>query len=370
MKKKGIWISLSILLVLGLLLGSFGCQTSAPAPSPAPTKPAPTTATPTPTAPPKPAELTPIAGVKMPQDLVMIPVQGTGTIYDVMMGFVIDLLKTGFPEVRVRTLPGSSKDAILAVQKGDAQIGFCTAVESRQAYNGEGTWATPHTNLRVMTRYAYQSMPVLMVPADSPIKTLADVKGKRIGIGPPAGFGGVLFLDILQQGYGISREDIEKAGGRVVRTAHDEEARLVASGELDGAVYFGHPAPFWTEVVATRSMRFIGASEDAVKKTIAYEPPGLVSRAVMPANIYKGQDYEVVGVSQRVMFLVRADVPDDVVYNIMTVWFSDSAIKNRLRTDKRFDFDWVAAGFDVMATPPFPMHPGAEKYWIARGYKK
>ena len=74
-----------------------------------------------------------MSGVQMPRDLVMAPVQGTGTIYDVMMGFLIDLLKTGFPDIRVRTLPGSSKDSIIAVQNNEAQVGFTTAVASREA---------------------------------------------------------------------------------------------------------------------------------------------------------------------------------------------------------------------------------------------
>ena len=58
MKNRGIWVVVSVLLVLGLLLGGFGCK--APAGKP---------------------------GGEMPRDLVTLPVQGKGTIYDVAMGF-------------------------------------------------------------------------------------------------------------------------------------------------------------------------------------------------------------------------------------------------------------------------------------------
>jgi len=59
MKKKSIWIAISVLIVLGLLMGGFGCaKEEAPAPAPTPT-PAPTSKpTPAPTTKPSPAPTT------------------------------------------------------------------------------------------------------------------------------------------------------------------------------------------------------------------------------------------------------------------------------------------------------------------------
>jgi len=39
MRKKGIWVVVSVLVILGLLLGGFGCAAPAPAPTPTPTAP-------------------------------------------------------------------------------------------------------------------------------------------------------------------------------------------------------------------------------------------------------------------------------------------------------------------------------------------
>lgn len=350
-------------LFLALILVITAC---APATAPpAPAQPA----APAPAAPAAPAKKEPVAkpGVEMPRDLVMGPVLGTATIYDVALGFMSDRLLKAYPGTRIRTLPGSSEDSIIQVQNKEAMVGLTLATAARQAYYGEGKWKTPSENLRLLTAYAYQSVPVILVLEDSPIRSFKDVVGKRIGIGPPGGFGGVLFLDTLKYGYGITQEQIEKAGGRVQRTAHADEAKQVAAGQLDGAVYFGHPFAPWVEVSLTRNIRVIGPDPEAIQKTIANYPAGVVQAYAVPANIYKGQTKEIPVVGARVLFIAHKDLPDDVAYNLMTTWFSDDAIKTAWRSDKRFDYDWVQAGCDIVKSPPVPVHPGAARYWKDRG---
>ncbi len=83
MKSKGLWICLSVLLVLGLLVGGFGCKapaTPTPTPTPAPASPKPSPATSAAPAPasPKPSPATPTPAPATPEKVITIRFTHTG----------------------------------------------------------------------------------------------------------------------------------------------------------------------------------------------------------------------------------------------------------------------------------------------------
>ena len=80
-------------------------------------------------------------------------------------------------------------------------MGLLFASDMFQAYRGQGQFKKPHKNLRALT-FLFGSVGHFLVPVNSPIKTLADIKGKTISMGGP-GSGSAKNLTALLKHLGL-----------------------------------------------------------------------------------------------------------------------------------------------------------------------
>ncbi len=198
----------------------------------------------------------------------------------------------------------------------------------------------------------------LAVPTNSPIKTYADVKGKRIGMGGPGSSVANTGLLTLAQ-YGVKKEDFKP-----YYFVYKESIEGLQDGSLDGAFFAGgNPMPSYLELSTRNNVRIVPVDEKVANKIIA-DQPGYYS-AIVKAKTYKGldQDTRIMGWTGAIW--THELVADDLIYR----W-----LKNLF--DHKEDYFAVHADAKVLNLKDYnkgvavPFHPGAQKYLKEMGVWK
>lgn len=194
-----------------------------------------------------------------------------------------------------------------------------------------------------------------IVWADSGFKTWADLKGKRVYIGPPAGAANAQIAAMVSAG-GLAEGEytaIKAPWGGATQSFQD--------GQFDAYVgSFGLGSQSVAELSMSRSIRLLAVSAEH-----EVPPEGLgMAKATIPAGTYPGQKNETdTHTWQTVMMLVvRKDLPDDIAYMLTKSYFSrvkDIAASNALLAH-------LPAG-DPMGGVTAPLHPGAVRYFNEAG---
>ena len=165
---------------------------------------------------------------------------------------------------------------------------------------------------------------------------------------------------------GSSKEAVAKKGGMVEATERSGAAETIKDGQADGWAHIvtkGHPGA--TQIVTINDMVMLPLPDKVIKGMV--EKNGWAP-AEIPANTFKGETRPVKTVKAATNLLVRADVPDAVVYTI-TKTIIENADKLRKIHAALGDFDPKLAATPVL-NGNCPLHPGAAKYYKEAGLLK
>ena len=237
---------------------------------------------------------------------------------------------------------------IAIVNRGEADFAMANAPEiaAMAANNGQ-------PNLR-MIGPVYTLKTGFWVRKDSGMKTVADLKGKRVTMG----YSAMRALDPLSRAIlatgGLTEADIKPVlVPNVLRSADD-----FAAGAAD-MFMFAFGAPKVREVdVTVGGIRFLAIPDSpgmpAAKKI---SPLGYLSD-IAPGPIFVGVEQPMKTFTVDNILLTHAKVPDDVVYKLIETMASNKADMIAVAPNLR-EFD--AAGLHKQY--PFPFHSGALKYF-------
>jgi len=262
-------------------------------------------------------------------------------------------------QIRVQGFGGDS-GVFDAVANRNSDFLALDIAETADAYHGRGNWqgkARP-TLRTAMTVYGFQVAP--FVRKDSPVQSIAELKGKRIP-GVWAQQTGVLQLSIaMLANGGITYNDVQSVPVvNVVRAAEDFKA-----GKLD-MFFFAVGAPKVQEVAAAvggvRLVPYSNAPE-AVNRMRAVRPEYYLTE-VKPAPHIAGVDKPVHVQTFDFIIGVGAHVPDDVVYEFVKAVHGNK--KALVEGHPSFNlFNPANAG---KLQPTLPHHPGAIKFFKESG---
>jgi len=258
---------------------------------------------------------------------------------------------------------GGSVFNVNAIMSGDLEFGVVQSDRQYQAFNGseKSEWAgRPQKDLRAVFSIHPESV-TLVASVDSGIKTVADLKGKRVNIGNPGSGQRQNSIDALSA-VGIDFEKDLKAEG--VKAA--EAPGLLQDGRIDAFFYtVGHPSGAIKEATAgATKVRFVevtGAGIDEMLKKYPY-----YAKSFVPVNVYPGaiNDADTPTFGVKATFCTSAKVPDEVVYAITKEVF-----------DNFEDFKKLHPAYQVLTKEGMleglsaPIHPGAMKYYKEAGLK-
>ncbi len=206
----------------------------------------------------------------------------------------------------------------------------------------------------------------IVVLADSPFKSLMDLKGKRISLGPK-GSSSVFMIETVFKKLGIldsMRKDYLK---------WNDAATYMVDGKLDA---FGIPNPIPSpsilQAAQSRPIRMFDLPDSVIKEFTDLSKGYFEANADM--SVYQGmQGKKVKTIAYNVFLVTNAKVPDDVVYEVAKQFYDP---KNRAFIESVYKP--LKAGLDTAQDDGFlkqmksfnlKVHPGAARYWKERGYQ-
>ena len=249
--------------------------------------------------------------------------------------------------IEIKKSTGSNEN-LSAVDGSPTTIGTAFMASAYDAIRGEG-WASghKHENLRALFPMYETSFQVAAL-RKSNLRSLSDLNGKKVGVGPAKAPAEVFF-----------RAAAEVAHIRPVIVNGDPAAlsKQVLDGEIDalwqGAVV---PIPSLTAVADQADTIVFGLSDAEVAAMLAKLPA--LSATSIPPGTYKRQTAEIKSVSAWNFVVANKDLPDETAYAITKAVLS--------ATDPKSQIYPTAAGTRIANARNnriMPFHPGAMRFY-------
>jgi len=249
-----------------------------------------------------------------------------------------------------------SVDNTRQVDGGKSDMGIVFASDLYDAVQGIGTFNEAAANVRYVT-FLFGSVGHFVVPDDSPIKTLEDIKGKTISMGGP-GSGSAKNLGKLLDHVGLTGEFKDVYAGK-------KSSDQLVNGKVDA--YNWHPgigSGFIRGTANKIKIRLIDLDAPAQASGF-YEKYPYFEPVTIPGGVYPGVDTDSMTIGTGTLLIANKDVPEEVVYEFLKGIYSDAG-KDYLKAayGERVDQMTIDNGNKNLVAP---LHPGAEKFWKEMG---
>jgi TRAP transporter TAXI family solute receptor len=212
----------------------------------------------------------------------------------------------------------------------------------------------PLTNLRAVASLFPEHVQ-LIVDADSGIKTLNDLKGKRVGVGAP-GSGVEGNVQAIFQVAGLSYTDM-----RVDFLDFAATTARFRDNQIDaGFVVSGFPTASVMDLAITRHITLLDFDDAFMEKLVAAHPYFMPS--VIPANTYSRVDKDVKTPAVMAILVTHDKMPEDVIYRFTKAMFENLAdIHLAHAKGKEINLETALDNLTV------PLHPGAARFYREKG---
>lgn len=259
-------------------------------------------------------------------------------------------------KVQVQVTKASVENLNL-LQEGKGEIAFVLGDSAKDAWAGneDAGFKNKLDKLRIIGAI-YPNYVQIVASKGSNIKTLADLKGKRISVGA-AKSGTELNARAVLAAAGMSYKDM----GKVEYLPFAESVELIKNRQLDATLQSaGLGVASLKDLANSVEINVVAVPADVVKKMGAPFIPGTI-----PAETYKGQT-TAVSTTAIVNYLVtRKDVSDATAYQMTKLFYENlPALVAAHSAAKDINVK------DAASNPPLPLHPGAAKYYKEKGLIK
>jgi hypothetical protein len=252
----------------------------------------------------------------------------------------------------------ASVENLNLLQAGRGEIAFTLGDSLSDAWKGieDAGFKSKLDKLRTVAGI-YSNYIQIVASADSGIKSLADLKGKRISVGAPRS-GTELNARAILKAAGLDYKDFAK----VEYLSFAESVELMKNRQLDVTLQSaGLGVASIRDLATSIKIVVVPIPADVVAKVgdAAYSP------GTIPANTYSGQTEAVPTAAIKNFLVTHSGMPNDVVYamtkatfdNLETLVAAHSAAKGIVRDE-------------AIKSLPVPLHAGAERYYREAGLLK
>ena len=186
---------------------------------------------------------------------------------------------------------------------------------------------------------------------ESGIKTIADLKGKRVAVGA-AGSGVEGNVRQILKAYGLTYDDIDEQF-----LSFAEGATALKDGTVDVAcLTAGYPTASVQDVASQKKIRLIPLDNDKIEALIKDYP--FYTKTSIPAGTYQGFDEDVPAVSVMAILVATDKMTDDAGYTITKAIFGGLDIISAAHSAaKAISKEKALDGMDFIK-----MNGGAEKF--------
>jgi TRAP transporter TAXI family solute receptor len=257
-------------------------------------------------------------------------------------------------KIKARNLAtqGSVENARLIGTK-EADYAFVQSNVAAMAFAGEGPFAqgSPVTSLRALGSLFPEPVHIV-VSAAAAIRTLADLRGKRVAMGPRDSGTRADALAVLAV-HGLTVKDLAEVRDDGLEAA----AGGLRAGRLDAFfATVGAPTQAIQRLATRHPIRLLSLNNAAVERLVTRDT-GLV-RLLVPANTYPGQKEDVLTIAATALLVTHGDVPQGEISLVLRLVFENP--------------DYLAAGSahgakiakrSGLRGITIPVHPAASQYF-------
>jgi TRAP transporter TAXI family solute receptor len=233
------------------------------------------------------------------------------------------------------------------VHSGEVDLGMTNGNMAWLAVNASGPYAKP-LNLKAVG-VIHPSILHMVTLEGSDVSSFADLRGKRVAVGP-AGGGTYGFLVRLLEVHGMTIDDITPS-----YLSYTDGFAQLGDRNVDAAFALaGFPTAAIMQTLAMQNLAFIELSDEMLA-TMLERFPYYTSRE-LPKEVYRtDESVTVIGVNN--MLIVNADMDEEQVFQIA------QAIYGNMEEFKSNNA--IASHIDRMQSIslPIPLHAGAARYF-------
>ncbi len=255
-------------------------------------------------------------------------------------------------KIRAQSSAGSVEN-LRKVNKGRAHFGVVYSGHVYLGRNGKlKNDARKYENVLALS-YLYGAPAQLVVRANSGIKSTKDLVGKKVGVGN-AGSGAFANCELFFTHLGIWDKIERNAMG------YNDAASAFGNKQLDAFWLFtAYPSGAVIMAAQTNDIALVDLDKEAEESGF-YQAYPYMSKLTVPAKTYRGVDIDTPSFQDSTLWVANAKVPDDVVYKLLSIIYTDEGLAHMVSQKKTFKEMSVENGVNGIVTP---LHPGAEKFW-------
>lgn len=274
-----------------------------------------------------------------------------GGVYFVLAGGWAKVIQDKMSMPSSVEVTGGPVQNIQLLQAKRIELGMTTMGPAVEGYNGVG--GPRLTDIRVAFPM-YTSYAHFITRADSGIRSIRDLNGKVVDLGPRGGSAEFVGTRALQA-FNVRPR-------RIVHLSFQDGANNLRDGLVDANFgVIGLPVPAWQELSLTRPVRFFGFSRDEIQELVERFP--WLTRANIRAGVYRGQDYIIDTVTMWNAAMVNKDAPDTFAYELVKTMFDN---RDFLATVHPVANEMLPVNLFYIN---LPLHPGALRYYQERNVR-
>ncbi|AOB29019.1 MULTISPECIES: TAXI family TRAP transporter solute-binding subunit [Bordetella] len=295
------------------------------------------------------------------QQFFRIGTGGTAGTYYPVGGMIANSISQPGKLIATAVASNGSVANINGILGGSLEAGFTQSDVAYWAYSGTGTFeGKPKAQDLRLIATLYPESIHLVARKGAGIKTVADLRGKRVSMDEP-GSGTLVDVRLILGAFGMTDKDI-KAEYLKPNQAGDK----LKDGGLDAFFFVGGaPAGAISELASSGAgielVPIVGPEIDKLRSQQEFFTPDTIA-----ANTYQNVG-EVKTISVNAQLVTSAKLPEQTVYDIVKALYSDATRKT---LDNGHAKGKLITKENAVKGAGIPFHAGAEKYYKEVGLLK
>ena len=287
---------------------------------------------------------------------ISIGTGGTGGVYFPLGGALANIITNNMPGYSCTAeSTGGSVENTMLISRNQVELAFIDASTVYNAQNNLAFFADQNvTNLRGLVSLFPEA--VQLVTLDPTIRTIEDLRGRRVAVGSPGSGTETMTRDILSL-YGMTYDDIR----------HDflgfaDASAGLRDGTIDAAIIWaGVPTAGIMELGTMHNINLLSFSDETFERLQKIRPVAI--RMTITNEHYSSLEEEVSTFAIPATLAAQAELSEEFVYNLLTVFFDnlDTFAAAHVRGGD-VSLETALQGMEYIE-----LHPGAIKFYRARG---
>lgn len=284
----------------------------------------------------------------------------SGGLYDLLGGGMANIINQKSENIKLNsTVPPSISEVPRMLDTKQAIVGIGMADMMQRAKEGVGEFDQPYESIKPAFAM-YDNVMAIVTTADSPIKNIKDLKGKKVGVSSKSTQDVVSpYLELA----GVPHDEVEW-----VFLSYSEQAEALKEGSIDVGNFTSYPKAGLLEDLSTsrKGLKFLEIDED-IREEWDKEYP-LWANGITPKETYKGMDKDSNYYTMFTVLYVNSGLSEDNVYEITKAVFDNYEDISVLHpAAKDIKPEKTKEYIEKNIIDQKDLHPGALKYFKEKG---